>query len=114
MSLDKRQDRRYSVQLTAELTIDGDVVTAATRNVSASGVALDLQRPLPDGATVDITLFLTQDGIEDPHEEPFESPATVMWAAESDTPGTYIAGVQFVEVSAGQKVQLDRFLAAID
>lgn len=114
MSLDKRQDRRYSVKLAAEITVDGDVVVAATRNVSASGVAVDLERPLTDGATVDVALFLTQDGIEDPHEEPFESPATVMWAAESDTPGTYIAGVQFVDVNAEQKAQLERFLAAVD
>ena len=64
-------------------------------------------------STVKVILFLTQDGIEDPDEEPFEAPAQVMWAAEQEA-GRFVAGVRFGALSPAQSTQLERFLAVLE
>lgn len=112
MSEEKRRHHRYDVEVAAEATLRGEVLIAATHNVSAEGAALVLERPIPDGVELEITLFLTQDGIEDPDEEPFEASAVVRWSA-SRGDGTHVTGVQFTELSADQATQLRRFLAAL-
>ena len=112
MSTDLRQHPRFRVEVAAELTLGHHIVAAATQNISEGGVGLALERPLEDGAVFDLTLFLTQDGIEDPDEEPFEAKATVAWTAPSDE-GNHLAGVRFGQLSPAQRQQLDRFLRAL-
>lgn len=109
---EQRKHKRYTVQLAAEVDVGGEIAVASTQNVSSGGVGLVLDRALKDGRKVRVTLFLTQDGIEDPDEQPFEATAMVMWSAEQDA-GTWAAGVKFEQVSDAQKKQLERFLAAI-
>ena len=112
MSIDLRQHPRFRVEVAAELTLGHHTVAAATQNVSEGGVGLSLSRPLEDGAVFQLTLFLTQDGIEDPDEEPFEAQATVAWTAPSDD-GNHMAGVRFGPLTPAQRQQLQRFLAAL-
>ena len=112
MSTNKRAHRRYAVEVAAEVELRGETVVASTENLSQGGVALTLDREVPEGASLSVTLFLTQDGIEDPDEEPFEAKASVVWCAERDD-GGYAAGVRFSGVSAMQEKQLERFLAAL-
>lgn len=113
MSVENRKHRRYSVELAAEVEIRGETVVASTQNVSAGGVGIVVDREVKEGSEVAVTLFLTQDGIEDPDETPFEAKAIVQWAAVQDA-GTWIAGVRFAAVPDGQKAQLARFLDKLD
>lgn len=113
MSVENRKHHRYAVELAAEVEIRGEVVVAATNNVSAGGVGLVVDREVKEGSQLAVTLFLTQDGIEDPDEEPFEAKAIVAWSAVQDA-GTWIAGVRFEKVSPAQAAQLDRFLGKLD
>ena len=113
MSADNRKHRRYSVELAAEVEIRGETVVASTNNVSVGGVGLVVDREVNEGAELAVTLFLTQDGIEDPDETPFEAKATVAWTAVQEA-GTWIAGVRFAKVSPAQAAQLERFLGKLD
>ncbi|MBW2460814.1 MAG: PilZ domain-containing protein [Deltaproteobacteria bacterium] len=108
---DQREFRRYAVAVGAEVILDGVSVAAQTSNVSTGGVGLVLDRPVPEGGNVSLTLFLTQDGIEDPDEEPFEVVASVMWAGPRDD-GSHSAGLQFANLSPAKALLLQRFLHA--
>jgi len=112
MSNEKREFQRFTVEVHGEVEIDGDVVAAATNDVSKGGCGLIVDRPVPEGGQVRITLFLTQDGIEDPDEDPFETVAKVMWMAPRDD-GSYAAGLQFGNLSPAREMLLAHFLHAI-
>lgn len=112
MSADNRQHPRYAVEVAAEVTMGTRTIAGATQNVSEGGVGLVLDEPLAEGATLQLTLFLTQDGIEDPDEEPFEVRASVAWTKPHEQ-GLHVIGVRFASVSAVQRAQLARFLAAL-
>jgi c-di-GMP-binding flagellar brake protein YcgR len=115
----RRKHVRHQLAIAAEITIGDDTLTAETRDVSEGGVSVVLGAPIPDGTQVELSLILTQDGIEDPREEPFETKASVMWSAamEQDAAGGQSApvmhGLRFATVSTDQRQRLARFLAAI-
>jgi len=113
MSVENRKHRRVPVELAAEVSIRGETVVASAQNVSVGGVGLTVDREVMEGAELAVTLFLTQDGIEDPDEQPFEAKAIVQWATVQDA-GTWITGVKFATVSAAQKALLERFLSKVD
>ncbi len=113
MSTEHRRHPRYAVEVAAEVTVGVRTLAAATQNVSEGGVGLMLEQPLEEGAEIEIALFLTQDGIEDPDEAPFEARATVAWTAPTDD-GTHMAGIRFGAVSTAQREQLARFLRLLD
>ncbi len=83
---------------------------AETRNLSTGGAAILCDVPFEKGEVITISFFLTQDGIEDPEQPPFESSATVRWTETTDEDDEHLAGVQFLAPSEGQKLQLTRFL----
>ncbi len=113
MTVDHRQHHRYPVEVAAEVTLGSRTLVASTQNISEGGVGLLVDEPLREGAQLALTLFLTQDGIEDPDEEPFETRAQVAWAAPQDE-GMHVAGVRFEGLSGAQRAQLARFLAALE
>lgn len=113
MSVENRKHRRFPVELAAEVSIRGETVVASTQNVSVGGVGLVVDREVKEGAELSVTLFLTQDGIEDPDEQPFEAKAVVQWAAVQDA-GTWVTGVKFQTVTPTQKALLERFLSKVD
>ena len=71
-----------------------------------------LHEPLSEQSTIDVTLLLTQDGIEDANEEPFECKASVMWAAPTED-GQQMMGLRFTQVRPDQLARLQRFLAQL-
>lgn len=71
-----------------------------------------LHEPLPEQATIDVVLLLTQDGVEDPHEDPFETKASVMWAAPTED-GQSMMGLRFTQVKPDQLKRLQRFLGML-
>ncbi len=110
---EQRQHPRLPVEVAAEVELRGETVIASTMNISVGGAGLVTDRPLAEGTKISVTLFLTQDGIEDADETPFEAPATIAWTAVQDA-GTWIAGVRFDSVSGEQREQLARFLDKLD
>lgn len=112
MSQDQRQHQRVDVEVAGEVVVDGDVIGASTKNLSAGGVALLLDREVPDGLELTLTLFLTQDGIEDPDQEPLEGPATVRWVAERED-GRFFVGLQFGALEGPAQERLEHFLKTI-
>lgn len=112
MTTEQRKHARYTVELAAEVEVRGETIVAATNDISKGGVGLILDRALAEQSTIKVILFLTQDGIEDPDEEPFEAQAQVMWAAEQEA-GRFVAGVRFGTLSAAQSSHLERFLAVL-
>ncbi len=71
-----------------------------------------LDEALDEGGTVQLALILTQDGIEDPSEEPFEVQATVIWAAPTED-GRAMMGLRFGALLPEQQSKLQRFLTAL-
>lgn len=109
---EQRKFERIPVELAGEMLVKGEHVHVATNNLSEGGVGLLLEHTLPEGTKLELTLFLTQDGIEDPDEEPFESACVVRWTGERDD-GMFMVGVQFESLDASRQGQLHRFLEAL-
>lgn len=109
---EQRRFERIPVELAGEMLVKGEHVHVATDNLSEGGVGLLLEHTVPDGTKIDLTLFLTQDGIEDPDEEPFEAKCVVRWTGERDD-GMFLVGVQFESLDTERRAQLHRFLEAL-
>ena len=112
MGIDQRQATRYSVEVAAEVYTPGSVLSAKTRNLSETGVCFDLSTPLPEDATVGVSLFLVSDGIEDPDAEPLNIKASVVWCSEREDGGTS-AGMRFVDLDERGTKVISHFLSQL-
>lgn len=108
----RREHLRYEVSVAAEIELRGETLEGETRDISEGGASVVFAAAIPDDSTVTLTLILTQDGIEDPHHEPFSAEAAVMWSAPQDD-GRAMMGLRFGSISAAQKAHLTKFLAAL-
>lgn len=108
----RRAHVRYEASVAAEIELRGETLEGETRDISEGGASVVFAAAIPDGSKIALTLILTQDGIEDPDQEPFTGPASVMWSAPQDD-GRTMMGVRFAAVSAEQKKQLQKFLAVL-
>jgi c-di-GMP-binding flagellar brake protein YcgR len=107
-----RRDPRYAIEIAAEVTVGGKTFAAATQNISEGGVGLLLDEKLAEGTAMKITLLLTQDGIEDPDEEPFDARGAVAWTTAREE-GGHTTGVRFGAITSKQRDHLHRFIAAL-
>jgi hypothetical protein len=110
--LEQRAAQRFDVNVSAEVYTGAAVLAATTRNLSRTGVCLDLDNGLPEGTTVGVSLFLTADGIEDPDVEALNVKAEVMWCTERDDRG-FSAGARFDSLSAEHTNAIEHFLKTI-
>lgn len=108
----RRAHVRYEASVAAEIELRGETLEGETRDISEGGASVVFATAVPDGTAIALTLILTQDGIEDPDQEPFSTPATVMWSAPQDD-GRAMMGLRFAAVSGPQKAQLQQFLTAL-
>ncbi|MBI2894801.1 MAG: PilZ domain-containing protein [Deltaproteobacteria bacterium] len=108
----ERKDRRFEVELAAEVDVQGEVLLAATRNLSRGGVCLDVERPLTEGEPLDLSLFLTLDGIEEADTDALSVRATVVWCSEREEEG-FTAGLQFGALNPSDAAMVERFLARL-
>jgi c-di-GMP-binding flagellar brake protein YcgR len=112
MQTNRRQYQRFQVAVTAELDVAGETRVGETRDISLGGASVLVNCQLEEKQTIDLALILTQDGIEDPNEDPFETKANIMWSAPSDG-GQFMIGLRFVELSPNKSEQLKRFIDAM-
>ena len=108
----RRAHVRYEVKLAAEITLGDDVFTATTRDISEGGVGLDLDRALPEGQEIGLSLFLVVDEVEDERTQPLVVRGFVAWCAEREQ-GEWTAGVRFADIAAEQKEWLKKFVAYV-
>lgn len=71
-----------------------------------------LDRALAEGSSLQLTLVLTEDGIEHADEPAFESEAIVVWAAPTDA-GQTMLGLRFSQLEPDRAQHLTRFLRAL-
>lgn len=110
--IEQRVSARFNVEVAAEVYTPQEVIAAGTRNLSASGVCLDLSTALEEGSLVGVSLFFTSDGIEDPDAEPLNVRARVIWCAQRDS-SNFSAGANFHDMTPENQKQLDDFLSAL-
>ena len=110
--IEQRHSARFNVEVAAEVFTPKGVLSANTRNLSASGVCLDLTEPLREGSAVGISLFFTADGIEDPDAEPLNIKAKVIWCAQKDEQ-SYAVGANFEDLTTNNRATLEDFLNAL-
>ena len=110
--IEQRHAARFNVEVAAEVFTPKGVLAASTRNLSSTGVCLDISEALPEGSTVGVSLFFTADGIEDPDAEPLNVKATVIWCAQKDQQ-SYSAGANFQDLTTDNQTLLKDFLTAL-
>ena len=110
MTIEQRQAVRYDVDISAEVYTRDAVTAARTRNLSNTGVCLDLTIELKEQSTLGVSLFLVSDGIEDPDAEPLNIKADVIWSSERDD-GGYSSGLRFDTSDANATEAIAAFLS---
>ena len=110
--IEQRLSARFNIEVAAEVYTPKEVLAASTRNLSATGVCLDLSRPLDEGSSVGVSLFFRSDGIEDPDAEPLNVRAKVVWCAQKDS-DSYSAGASFEALTPANTKLLSEFLSAL-
>jgi hypothetical protein len=107
-----RRAVRFDVDVSAEIYTADAVLPASTRNLSDSGVCVDIGRPLSEDAEIGVSLFLVADGIEDPDAEPVNLRAKVVWCSERDDTG-FSAGMRFESIGEAETGAISTFLKRI-
>lgn len=107
----RRKHQRFKAAVAAEIEIDAELYEGTTRDLSQSGTSIFIAAPLQEGTTVQVTLFLTEDGIESPDSEPLSLQAEVVWVTERKQHGL-LAGLRFVKPSTQDSSRLALLLAA--
>lgn len=110
---EKRQHPRYNVELRAEVFTGKEIIPVLTRNISKGGLSLVLNRPIEEGKTIAISLFVTEDGIEDPDREPLNLKAKLVWCAEQED-GSYVVGARFMELKPEEDRILDSLISILE
>lgn len=103
---------RYNVRLSAEMKIEGRVVTGTTRNLSTGGVCVEIDRPVAEGKLIHVRLFIVEDEIETEGARGLDLTGTVQWMAEADR--GYAVGIKFGNLTAQQSTALTNALKAIE
>ena len=113
MSVQQPQARapRYAIRLSAELRTAEFRVTGTTRDVSAGGLCVEIDRPIAEGTTLDITLFIVEDDIEVVGGRGLDLHAAVQWVAETDR--GHALGLRFVDVPPAKLAALKHALAQL-
>jgi hypothetical protein len=111
----QREHPRVEVAVGAEVAFGrDDSVPARTHDVSLSGVRLVMSRQVTDGEPLAVSLFLTEDGVEDALAEPLALKAIAVWSSETDEQGVYTVGCRFIAVREADKERLGSFLKRLE
>jgi hypothetical protein len=113
MGIEQRREKRYEVNVTAEIFLPDRILEATTRNLSRSGVCFECEPVLGEGSTVGATLYLTVDGIEDAATAPLKVTTHVQWLGD-EKDGCVLVGAEFLNLDDASRRTLERFLRAIE
>jgi hypothetical protein len=102
---------RLPIRLSAEIKTDGLRLTGTTRNLSPGGVCVELDRPVAEGKSLAISLFVVEDDIESENARGLDLTGTVQWTAEGDR--SYAVGIKFTNMTPAQTTALGNALRAL-
>ena len=108
----RRKHARFRTEIAAEVEVEGEVFSGKTRDVSQGGASILTDAQLSEGGVVNLTLILTEDGIESAHAEALTTRATVAWAVITDD-GETLAGVRFEGLGVSGTRTLSHLLSAL-
>jgi hypothetical protein len=103
--------KRYPVRLSAEMRFGNQIVAGMTRNLSVGGVCVEIDRPVADGAKLQLTLFVVEEDVETEGARGLQVAATVQWAAEAER--GWALGLKFDPLSPQQAAALIHALKAV-
>ena len=109
---DRRTHQRIKISVSADVTVGDEVVTARVKNLSIGGVGLDLKHPLEQNATVELSLFLVEEGVEDATEGSLVIHAEVIWVSQVKDK-RWEAGLRFAPQRADQTALLSHFIRRV-
>lgn len=109
----RRADQRYTVSLSVELHSIGGTLPAQVINMSLGGMGIRLKTAPSTGAQVALSLFITEDGIEDETTPPLSLSGKVAWVEPLDS-GGHQAGIRFASMGPLQMRTLRGFLERIN
>ena len=106
MTYDKsRKHQRVDLALAVEVKTENAEFTAKTKDLSMGGCCILSAYPLAERSTVEISLFVVVDEIENIDGDSLTTHASVQWAVhdEEDTSDhNHAAGLQFKDLSTEQ------------
>jgi hypothetical protein len=102
---------RFDIRLSAEIKVGNVRVTGTTRNLSLGGVCVEIDRPIAEGKSLGLTLFIVEEGIETEGARGLDLVGTVQWLAEGDR--GYAVGIKFGSLTAAQQTGLTNALRAL-
>lgn len=108
----RRVHPRYTISLSVEVYTGEDLILATANNLSVGGLGLICTQQLPEKATVGVSMFLVEDGVEDASTEPINLRGEVIWCAQGDR-GEYQAGLRFHEVEPQHQKSIQHFLSRL-
>jgi c-di-GMP-binding flagellar brake protein YcgR len=108
----RRIHQRFVTSLSVEVYTGEDLVLATANNLSVGGLGLICPRQLPEKATVGVSMFLVEDGVEDASSEPINLRGEVIWCAQGDK-GEYQAGLRFHDVEPQHQQAIQHFLGRL-
>jgi hypothetical protein len=102
----RRAHPRYPTSLSVEVYTGSDLVLAVANNLSLGGLGVATQAPLSEKASVGLSMFLVEEGVEDERTEPINLVGEVIWCTSTDK-GGFQAGIRFtkLEESHGQAIR---------
>jgi c-di-GMP-binding flagellar brake protein YcgR len=101
---------RFAVRVAAEITLGTAVISGTTRNLSATGVCIELDRTVTEGSELGMRLIAVEEDIED-ESRGLQLTGRVQWAAESDN--GYAIGVQFLNLTPAQSRGIESAIKAV-
>ena len=108
-----RQSRRFSVNLTFSYLCEGregsppgPPKTGTVRNISTGGCLAELLEAPPEHARLQVTLIMEEGSLHAVGEVAWGRPHR-----SRDGQTLYLSGIRFCEMDAGERVQLERYLA---
>ena len=107
---DRRESERIDVRLSADVMYQGRNFTARTRNLSVGGVCLEVNRDLPEGAQLQINLFIVIEDIEDASSPTLALRGIVAWCIPPEDGAPAQVGVRFDRIAPVQVAALTRIL----
>jgi hypothetical protein len=111
MSHTERATPRFDIRLSAELRVEGRVITGTTKNLSMGGLCIEIDRPLPENSFVRLTLFVVEEDVETEGARGLDLTGNVQWNAEGDR--GYSIGLKFGNLTASQQTALANALKTV-
>ena len=102
---------RQIIALSAEVKTATFTTAGTTRNISTGGLCVEIDRDLPEGTLVEISLFVVEDDIEAEGKRALSLAAAVQWSGEGDR--GYQVGLRFVDPPADKIAMLERVIGLI-